>query len=139
MGDVLTPQQRKFCMSRIRGRDTKPEITLRVALWRFGLRYRLRSKLLGKPDLVFARHRTVLFIDGCFWHGCPRHMVNPKTNRSFWLRKIRQNIIRDLKVNRELRTHGWFVIRVWEHDIRGDKQRLAERIHKRITRQPRVP
>lgn len=98
MTDVLTPKQRSFCMSQIRGRDTKPEIWLRKQLWALGLRYTLESRLPGKPDMVFPRYRVVVFVDGCFWHGCPKHLVKPKTNRSFWLKKINLNRVRDRKV-----------------------------------------
>lgn len=132
MADVLTEKQRSFCMSRIKGRDTKPEVTLRKELWRLGFRYRLRSKLPGKPDLVFPKYRAVLFVDGCFWHGCPRHMVRPKTNYSFWADKVRQNKARDRRVNKILKNNGWRVIRVWEHDIRVGKTAGCLNIAKQI-------
>src|SRR5690348_11864192 len=82
--DVHTPAQRSFNMSRIRGHNTKPEVSLRKALWRLGLRYTLNSKLPGKPDLVFPKYRTALFVDGCFWHGCSLHMNWPKNRAEFW-------------------------------------------------------
>ncbi|MCG7984689.1 MAG: very short patch repair endonuclease [Candidatus Thiodiazotropha lotti] len=107
-------------MSRNRGRDTKPEVTLRKALWGMGYRYRLKSKLHGKPDLVFPRYMTVVFIDGCFWHKCPLHFQMPKKNRQFWEEKIGSNVLRDKEVTTNLNSEGWNVVRIWEHDIKHD-------------------
>lgn len=104
-------------MSRIRGRDTGPERRLRRAVWRSGIRYRLRSTLPGRPDLVFRGARVAVFVDGCFWHGCPLHSTIPKTNRSFWLKKIQGNIERDRRVTSQLRAAGWTVLRFWEHEV----------------------
>lgn len=120
MSDVLTPAQRSFCMSRNRGTDTKPEVLLRKALWRLGLRYRLNSRLPGKPDLVFPGSRSVVFVDGCFWHGCPEHFQAPQANASFWHEKLARTRSRDIQVNDALPADGWTVLRVWEHEVRGD-------------------
>jgi len=132
MADVLTKKQRSYCMSRIQGRNTKPELKLRRGLWALGLRYSLHSKLPGRPDMTFTRYRTVVFVDGCFWHGCPRHMVKPKTNRSFWLKKIDSNRLRDRRVGRALKADGWKVIRVWEHDLRANIESTVFRTYKKI-------
>jgi DNA mismatch endonuclease (patch repair protein) len=121
-------------MSQIRGKNTRPEILLRKSLWKLGLRYRLSSKLPGKPDLVFRRFRAVLFVDGCFWHGCPTHLSWPKRNAQFWKRKILGNKNRDLAVSRELKRDGWTVIRVWEHQIRLDVAQCALRIRRKLLR-----
>ena len=134
MGDVLTPEQRSHCMSRNRGVDTTPEVVLRKALWGLGLRYTLRSTLPGRPDLVFPLHRVALFVDGCFWHRCPRHAVPPRSNADFWERKLTANVERDARVNRELRALRWRVIRVWEHEIRADTDRLARKLLTRISK-----
>ncbi|HXS54014.1 MAG TPA: very short patch repair endonuclease [Usitatibacter sp.] len=134
MPDVLTPQQRSYCMSRIKGGDTKPEVQLRKALWRRGLRYRLRSKLMGRPDLVFPRHKVVIFVDGCFWHRCPKHFVRPRTNAARWERKLESNVSRDQRVSSALKIIGWRVIRVWEHEIRDDSERTAARLARLIRR-----
>lgn len=107
-------------MSRIHGKDTKPEMILRRALWHRGLRYRLHYKLPGHPDIVFIKSKTVIFVDGCFWHGCPEHGQHVKTNRSFWNTKIRKNKERDKEVARQLKEAGWTVLRFWEHDIHKD-------------------
>jgi DNA mismatch endonuclease (patch repair protein) len=134
VGDVLNKRQRSYCMSRIRGRDTGPEIVLRRALWALGLRYRLANPLPGKPDLVFVRERVSVFVDGCFWHGCPDHGARPKTNKAFWHRKLSANLRRDRRVERQLRANGWRVIRVWEHEIRRDAEKAARRVYRRIRR-----
>jgi DNA mismatch endonuclease (patch repair protein) len=74
---------------------------------------------LGKPDFVFPKQKVVLFVDGCFWHGCPKHSNLPKNNRNFWVKKLDGNKIRDRLVTRELRKMGWKVVRVWEHELRS--------------------
>lgn len=126
--DVHTPAQRSFNMSRIRGRDTKPEILLRKALWKNGLRYRLKNKLPGKPDIVFVSDRTAVFVDGCFWHRCPEHFVLPKSRQEFWQHKIDRNVERDTEVNKKLLEDGWKVCRVWEHELRSDPQNVVQRV-----------
>ena len=118
MSDVLTSEQRSYCMSQIKGKNTKPEVALRKSLWGLGYRYRIRSRLPGKPDLVFSSLRTVVFVDGCFWHKCPDHFVQPKTRAQFWLDKINGNVARDQRNNDSLRSEGWQVIRIWEHEIK---------------------
>jgi DNA mismatch endonuclease, patch repair protein len=131
--DVLTLRQRSHCMSRIRGRNTKPELMLRRAFWSVGLRYRLHYPVTGRPDIAFVGARVAVFCDGCFWHGCPEHSVSPKTNASFWRDKIGKNRARDERVANTLRAEGWTVVRFWEHDIRTDPEKLAGRV-KRIVR-----
>ena len=133
MGDVMTREQRSRCMSRIRGTDTKPERVLRVALWREGLRYRLRMSLPGKPDLVFRGVRITIFVDGCFWHRCPEHATSPKANASFWQQKIAGNVERDARVNRDLNAAGWLVLRFWEHEVERDLDRVVRRIKAAIS------
>jgi DNA mismatch endonuclease, patch repair protein len=119
MADVLTREQRSFNMSRITGKNTKPELILRRFLFSKGLRgYRVHSALFGKPDIVFPRHKLVIFVDGCFWHKCPRCFVKPATNRGFWEKKIAGNIKRDQLVKKRLSEDGYKVIRFWEHEIR---------------------
>lgn len=120
MVDVLTPEQRQRCMSRVRNKNTDIEITLRKALWASGIRYRLNAKLPGKPDLVFAGAKLAVFVDGCYWHGCPKHGQIPQTNESFWREKIGRNVARDAAVNNKLVTDGWRVLRFWEHEIEGN-------------------
>jgi DNA mismatch endonuclease (patch repair protein) len=114
-------------MTRIKGKNTKPEIMLRKALWREGVRYRLAYKLDGKPDLVIPKTRIVIFIDGCFWHQCPLHCKIPDTNRDFWVNKLSRNVQRDKVVTEILEKAGWRVFRCWEHEVR---QGLADVINK---------
>lgn len=118
--DVLTQKQRRFCMSRIRGKDTSAELAVRKALWHLGFRYRCHTSLPGRPDIVFPGRRVAIFIDGCFWHGCPMHSTTPKTRRQFWVTKISANVERDHRVTRDLQRDGWTVLRIWEHDIRDN-------------------
>ena len=117
MTDVLTLTQRHYCMSHIRSKNTKPEILVRKWLWQHGFRYRLNVKdLPGRPDIVMRKHRTVIFINGCFWHGhvgCSKFVI-PKSNVEFWENKIRTNKARDEKNHRLLREAGWNVIVIWE-------------------------
>lgn len=116
--DVLTKRQRSYNMSRIRGTDTEPEISLRRALRRHGLRLGVsNSKVIGRPDLTHKRAKVAIFVDGCFWHGCPRHMQWPRSNALFWRRKILGNMSRDKSVTKQLVRDGWTVVRIWEHDL----------------------
>ncbi len=117
-------------MSRIRKRDTKPELLLRRALFALGVRgWRLRAKLPGTPDLVFARVHLAVFVDGCFWHGCPRCAIpRPKSHKRYWGPKLARNMARDVRVKWELRALGWRTLRIWEHEVIHDPARCAERI-----------
>lgn len=120
MADVLTTDQRRYCMSRIRGKDTKPELVVRRMVHALGYRYRLhRRDLPGCPDLVFPSRRKVVFVHGCFWHRhrCKYGQVNPATRPEFWERKLAGNKVRDARNRRELRRLGWQVLIVWECQI----------------------
>ena len=125
----MTPEQRFVCMSHNRAKDTGPELLLRHSLWRMGFRYRVNDKRLpGSPDIVLPRYRTAIFVHGCFWHGhkdC-KHYTVPKTNREFWIRKVARNQERDQDVWRQLVAKGWFVIIVWECQLK--KAKLSETI-----------
>jgi DNA mismatch endonuclease, patch repair protein len=126
MPDVLTEEQRRFNMSRIKGRDTGPELKLRKTLFRMGVRgYRLNCRLPGKPDLVFTKKRLAVFIDGCFWHKCPVHFVQPETRTEFWMNKINGNVRRDDAINAKLKDTGWRVLRFWEHEIRENPENVV--------------
>lgn len=121
MADVLTPEQRHFNMSRIRGKDTKPEMLVRKYLHAHGLRYRLHSPgLPGKPDVVLPKYKTVVFVHGCFWHrheGC-RYFVVPKTRTEFWMNKIGRNVANDEKQQAALIAAGWRVLTIWECELK---------------------
>lgn len=105
-------------MSRVRGSDTRPELALRRALWREGLRYRLRLDLPGSPDLAFPNRRLALFVDGCFWHGCPLHYSAPTTRAEFWAVKLRDNVLRDQRVDALLADLSWSPLRAWQHELK---------------------
>lgn len=117
-------------MARVRRRDTGPEIALRKALWARGARYRTThaAGLLGSPDIRFQRLRIAVFVDGCFWHGCPTHGTRPKTNSEFWAAKIVRNRQRDREVDRQLRREGWIVVRLWQHEVEVDVEKCVDRI-----------
>jgi len=121
MADVLTPQQRSFNMSRIRSRDTRPEMVVRSIVHRLGFRYRLHKKdLPGKPDLVLVRHRKIIDVHGCFFHmhNCPYGKVVPATNAEFWRTKRESNLNRDRRNAKLLKKGGWQVLVVWECQTR---------------------
>ena len=119
--DIVSPEKRSKQMSRIKGKDTGIEIQVRRALHVSGLRYRLGGAgLPGRPDLVFHRHRTVIFVDGCFWHGHDCHLFRlPKTRTEFWKAKIDANRMRDRRVDRDLEALGWRSLHVRECELRG--------------------
>lgn len=123
--DVLTPEQRRLVMSRIRGKDTRPEMLMRRGLHGRGLRYRLHGKgLPGRPDLVFPRYRTVVFVHGCFWHGHGCSLFKwPKTRAAFWKGKIDRNIERDREAMAALKVDRWRALVVWECALKGKQKR----------------
>lgn len=107
-------------MSNLARKHTAPEVALRRELHRRGHRYRLHQKIPGNRrrtiDIVFRRYKVAVFVDGCFWHGCPVHLHQPKANAQWWAWKIAANRARDLDATRELEVQGWTVVRVWEHE-----------------------
>lgn len=117
-------------MKAAKPRDTAPEKALRSALHRKGLRFRIDEKPIGslnrKADIVFRSARVAIFVDGCFWHGCPNHRTQAKANTEFWAWKIKQNQERDLDTTTRLETAGWIVIRVWEHE---DPEEVSKKIY----------
>lgn len=121
MADVHTPEQRSYNMSRIRGKNTKPEEQVRKYLFAQGFRYRKNdARLPGKPDIVLPKYKTVIFVNGCFWHGhdgC-RYFVWPKSNTEFWKNKITGNIQRDMRNQQELSEQGWNIIAIWECELK---------------------
>lgn len=121
MVDIISKEKRSWNMSRIKGKDTKPELIVRSLLHMMGYRFRLHRKdLPGKPDIVLPKYRTVIFVHGCFWHrhkDC-KYAYNPKSRTSFWQNKFKENIERDNKKQAELKKIGWEVIVIWECDLR---------------------
>jgi DNA mismatch endonuclease (patch repair protein) len=131
MPDVFTKSKRSQVMSRIRSRGNKDtELALAKLLRRHHLTgWRRHRPLFGKPDFIFPKHKLALFVDGCFWHGCPRHATQPKNNCAFWQRKLAANKKRDQLVNRTLRRAGWRILRIWEHQLsRKGETRLLRRL-----------
>jgi DNA mismatch endonuclease (patch repair protein) len=121
-------------MSKARGRDTGIEVAFRKEIWRRGFRYRKNLRVEGvKADVVFTRARLVVFVDGCFWHGCPIHYTVPKSRVKFWADKLRTNVERDRLQILALERAGWRVIRIWEHDVKQDKQKAAEKVIRFLT------
>jgi len=128
--DVLNKEQRSELMGRVRGKNTQPELLVRRLVHSLGYRYRLhRSDLPGRPDLVFARKRLVIFVHGCFWHRHARcrKATTPASNREYWQSKFRQNRTRDKRNQRDLEKLGWRVVVVWECETR-DLELLEERL-----------
>jgi len=121
-------------MARVRTKSTEPEIVLRRAIWIRGFRYRLHPKIPGRPDFVFTRTRIAVFVDGCFWHGCPRHGTLPATNRQFWQLKMAGNVAPDRRVNAQLAAAGWQVVRIWEHQIEQNLDRTVRKVLKILER-----
>jgi DNA mismatch endonuclease (patch repair protein) len=121
MTDVFSKSKRSDVMSHIRGHGNKDtEIALLNLFHQHHITgWRRNQPVFGKPDFVFYKSRVAVFVDGCFWHGCPKHCNQPANNRSFWLKKFTANKMRDIKVSRTLKESGWNVIRVWEHDLKS--------------------
>jgi DNA mismatch endonuclease (patch repair protein) len=117
MADVHTRQQRSYNMSKIRRSKTKPETRLRETLSILGFSYQPKG-IYGSPDFARKRSRIAIFVDGCFWHGCSKHFIQPRTNTAFWKSKINHNIERDKDVTKKLISDDWRVIRIWEHNIK---------------------
>jgi DNA mismatch endonuclease (patch repair protein) len=130
MADFMSPKQRSNCMSRVRGKNTSPELCLRKRLWAVGFRYRLHSQLSGKPDIVLPKYKRVIFVHGCFWHhheGCSKSKM-PKTNVELRQNKITANIRRDKTNQDDLVKLGWQVLVVWECDIKKNVCEASKQI-----------
>lgn len=133
---------RSETMARVGSRNTTPELALRRALWAAGLRYRLHRDLPGTPDLSFVGARLAVFVDGCFWHGCPQHYSAPATRSEFWANKLRRNVDRDRRVGDELTAMGWTVVRVWEHEVRRVDEavdRIRSALESEVVREVKAP
>ena len=128
--DRISKEHRSWNMSRIKGRDTKPELIVRSMLHRMGYRFRVNVNALpGKPDIVLPKYKTVVFVHGCFWHrhGRCKQAYTPKSRRRFWLRKFAENVARDRRAKRRLRRLGWRPVVVWECQT-ANQAELAERL-----------
>lgn len=121
MADVFNKANRSRIMAAVRSTGNKAtELRLVDVLRDNGIKgWRRHEKLPGKPDFVFKREKVVVFVDGCFWHGCPEHLRRPASNREYWFAKINKNITRDRETTKRLRMLGWTVLRLWEHDLKN--------------------
>ncbi len=135
MADILTKAKRSWNMSRIKGKDTKPELLLRRLLHRRGFRFCLHDKKLpGRPDIVLPRYRTVIFVNGCFWHrhsGC-RYAYTPKSRQEFWSSKFEATVKRDKEKKEKLKKEEWNVIVVWECELKKNADKMADKISSMI-------
>ncbi len=131
MADTISPEARSRVMSRVRGRNTAPELHVRRAVWAEGFRYRLHvRKLPGTPDLALAKYRLAVFVHGCFWHqhdGC-RNAKRPSSNREYWDKKLDGNAARDARHRIQLEESGWAVATIWECSLKSDTESLLERL-----------
>ena len=129
--DVHNPEQRSYNMSRIRSKNTKPEVLLRKALWNNGIRYSLHSKKLpGSPDIVITKHRIAVFVHGCFWHrhqGC-KYTTTPETRKEFWEAKFSENIARDKRNYKALIEMKWKVLIVWECEVKNEFEKTINKV-----------
>ena len=116
MTDVFTKKKRSWVMSRIRGKETKMEKFLAKEMKKAKIKFKAYPNIYGRPDFLI-RNKLVVFVDGCFWHKCPKHYSGPKSRKKFWYPKIESNVKRDKKVSRKLKREGYTVLRFWEHDI----------------------
>jgi|SRR5450432_1962911 len=141
MADVFTREKRSEVMSKIRGRGNKDtEVVLAKLLRLRGITgWRRHQLLFGKPDFSFREHKLAVFVDGCFWHLCPKHSNLPVNNRTFWNGKLTANKLRDRLVTLTLRKKGWRVIRIWEHDLTGRPERCVNRIATALERVHQQP
>jgi DNA mismatch endonuclease (patch repair protein) len=130
VADNLTKEQRSYAMSRIRSRgNSSTEKALIKVMRAAGITgWRRKSSLWGKPDFVFPRFRTVVFVDGCYWHGCRKCSLGSKTNNEYWGPKLHGNAVRDRRNTKQLREAGWTVVRIWEHDLKADPMKCIRKI-----------
>jgi DNA mismatch endonuclease (patch repair protein) len=135
MADIVSKRKRSQVMAAVRSHGNRATELKLIALFRqFGIKgWRRNQKLLGRPDFVFQRRRFAVFVDGCFWHGCPQCYRRPASNRSYWDAKALRNKLRDRKVTLGLKTSGWRVMRIWEHELaRKNQTQLVRRIQRAL-------
>jgi DNA mismatch endonuclease, patch repair protein len=134
MADVFSAQKRSAIMAAVKGRgNLATERRLLAILRQYRINgWRRHFPAFGNPDFVFPLERVAVFVDGCFWHGCPKHGTIPTTNDLFWRSKLERNKARDIIVNRELRRNGWRVVRVWQHELK-DTHKVKRRIQRCLT------
>lgn len=133
MGEKFSKDVRSKIMSKIRSKDTSPELLLRKALWNAGLKgYRVHYRISGRPDIVFVRKRVAIFVDGDFWHGYLWKRLHKVPPKKYWQEKINGNIRRDKENNELLRKEGWRVLRFWEHEVKNNQDKCIMKIKKYV-------
>lgn len=132
--DVFSKKKRSQIMTKIKAKNTKIEILFMKALRKKRIHYTgYPGKVPGHPDLVLKDKKIAVFVDGCFWHKCPKCYTEPQSNLEYWRKKIEYNVRKDRKVNKELRSSGWTVFRVWEHDINQNIDTCINKLKKKIS------
>jgi DNA mismatch endonuclease, patch repair protein len=127
-------------MACIKGEHTTPERRLRSSLWARGLRYRIHVKMpAGRPDIVFSASKVAVFIDGCFWHGCPIHYTRPRSRHEFWAEKLAANVERDRRQTLLLEAQGWVALRFWEHQTEDELEAVCEAIERCVRKRGHRP
>jgi len=133
MVDMFTREKRSEIMSKVRSKDTTLELKVRREIWRRGKRYRVHSnKVFGTPDLCNKSKKVAVFIDGCFWHGCPRCYAEPSSNVPFWRKKVQKNKVRREVVRKELKEKGWLALEFWACEINKDFEKVVDKICERL-------
>jgi len=133
MTDKVSPKKRSQIMSKIKSKNTRLENKIISDLWKRGFRFRRNvASLTGKPDIAIKKYKIVIFIDSCFWHGCPRHCRMPSSNRTYWEKKIKRNKERDREVTNFYKEKGWHILRIWEHELKNDYENILSKIEKFI-------
>lgn len=126
--DNLSEADRKRAMQAVKSEKTKLENKVSKELWKRGLRFRRNVKnIKGKPDIAIKKYKTVIFIDSCFWHGCELHCILPVSNKDYWHSKIDRNKLRDIEITNYYRKNGWNILRIWEHEVKGDFEKSIKR------------
>ena len=129
MTDVFSKEMRSLVMRSVKSKRTSLEDSVTKELWKRGLRFRRNvSDLAGTPDIAIKKYHIVIFIDSCFWHGCPQHGEIPKSNAEYWSKKFERNMNRDQNVNEYYMKKGWNILRIWEHDLKSDFEGTVLRI-----------
>ncbi|KAB7705045.1 DNA mismatch endonuclease Vsr [Bacillus aerolatus] len=123
----MSKEKRSKTMKAIKS-VSKLENRVTKALWEKGFRFRKNAKLFGKPDISIQKYKIAIFIDSCFWHVCPIHSNIPKTNQEYWIKKLKRNQERDREVSDYYNEKGWHVLRIWEHELKGDFQSTINKI-----------
>ncbi|SHL13555.1 very short patch repair endonuclease [Alicyclobacillus tolerans] len=140
MTDNVSRRRRSEIMSAVRSNNTSLELRVRRELWRRGFQFRTNVKdLPGKPDIAIKKLKLVIFIDSCFWHGCPEHVRMPKSNVEYWTTKIEKNKTTDKTITEHYQAMGWHIVRIWEHDVKSNFENTMDKLVKVIRKLKQIP